>query len=93
MRQNPREFMDAIATIPPDFSLCGKSFKRLALPEGLADALIPWYTLRSFYIEKEIPLSLCKSPELVDEIAAGCAALKPIYDYAMLCPPEEEDFL
>ena len=93
MRVAPEEMLPLAANALQSFELKGEPFKRIAMPDGLPEALVPWYRMRAFYLEREVPLRVAKTPALVDEISAGYRRLKPLYDYIMSLKPEEVDLL
>lgn len=85
------EFAEIARAVEARFALHPNAYKRMAIPESLPEALKKWYPLRGFYVEKSVDdFKLLKSPALVDEIAAGYAALKPLYDYFQKLTPIED---
>ncbi len=74
--------MDAWLPVKDQFILFGNRFKRMAVPEGLSKEAAQWYTLKGFYVEKDLPdFDLLMSPGLVDEIREGFRMLTPLYRY------------
>ena len=69
------------------FALFGNHFKRMAVPDGLHEETKSWYTLKGFWVEKEImDFDLLVSPALTDEIRGGFEALTPLYRYLKEIP-------
>ena len=69
------------------FTLCGNRFKRMAVPDGLHEETKSWYTLKGFWVEKEImDFDLLMSPALTDEIRGGFETLTPLYRYLKEIP-------
>jgi len=69
------------------FHLCGNHFKRMAVPEALHEETARWFTLKGFYVEKDLPdFDLLMSPALVHEIREGFEALTPLYRYLKAVP-------
>ena len=74
--------LDAWLPVKDRFALCGNRFRRMAVPEGLSPEAAQWYTLKGFYVEKDLPdFDLLMSPALVDEIRSGFEAIAPLYRY------------
>ena len=75
-------FLNAWLPVKDRFTLYGNHFKRMAIPPQLSEESAAWYTLRGFYVEKDLPdFDLLMSPALADEIREGFAALTPLYRY------------
>jgi uncharacterized protein (TIGR02453 family) len=75
-------FLNVWLPVKDRFELCGNRFKRMAIPDGLSPEAAQWYTLKGFYVEKDLPdFDLLMSPALVDEIRSGFEALTPLYQY------------
>lgn len=73
------------------FRLYPREMKRLQIPDQVPEPLRAWYRLKGFYVEREIhDFVLLKSPELADALAQGFCELKPLYQYLLALPPEEE---
>lgn len=71
--------LDAL-TPPKGFSLELQSFKRMAVPEQVPEALKIWYPARTFYFFQDIQdFTLLKRSELAQTLAQGYRALKPAY--------------
>ena len=100
-----REIMDAMrrkmAARPDDylrilpilqergFALCGREWKKMSPPEGMPEALIPWYLKREIYAEKQGTSLLCiDSPDLIDRISRDFRALEPLYHIFRGCVEE-----
>ena len=78
----PDAFLKCWTPVRQDFRLVAQCFKRMKPPEALHPALVPWYPLRSFYLEKDIgDFNLIKSPALAEEIAEGFQRLTPLYRF------------
>lgn len=88
--QDPQPFLNTWRAVKGKFTLHTKSFKRMAIPEGLSAEAREWYNLKGFYVERDVPdIELLKSPALVDEIVKGYQTITPMYRYIMALPPEE----
>ena len=87
--EEPEALLDALKG---QFTLHGQTYKRLAVPEGLPEALIPLYRLKSYYWERSLPFARALSPRLAEEVGAGLTRLGPLYSFLTSCIPEEEDF-
>ena len=92
LRLAPDEPEALLNALKGQFTLHGQTYKRLAVPEGLPEALIPLYLCKSYYWERSLPFGRACFPELATDIAAGLRALAPLYDYLTACTPEEEDY-
>ena len=92
LRLAPDEPEALLNALKGQFTLHGQTYKRLAVPEGLPEALIPLYLCKSYYWERSLPFDRACSPQLTADIAAGLSRLKPLYDYLTACTPEEEDY-
>lgn len=80
-------FLSLWLPVKDRFALCGNRFKRMAVPDGLHEETINWYTLKGFWVEKEImDFDLLMSPALTDEIREGFEALTPLYRYLKEIP-------
>ena len=87
--QRPDEMLALLADLSEDYQLYVDQRVRLAIPEGLPEALIPIYRARSLYLFRRIEdFDLIKSPELVQVLAAGYRHLAPLYHYIMSFCPE-----
>ena len=93
LRLAPEEPAAMLAELGGRFTLYGETYKRLAVPEGLPEALIPLYLCKSYYWERSLPFGRACSAALAVELAADFSRLKPLYDYMAGCSPEEEDYL
>lgn len=88
----PEAFLAAWQPTRNDFNLYASSMKRIKIPEDLHPEVLPWYPMKSFYLEKEIrDFDLIKSPALVDEIIAGYRKMQPLYDYLWSIMPEIDE--
>ncbi len=93
LRLVPDEAAALLMPLEGDFALHGDAYKRLAVPEGLPEALVPLYIRKSYYWERSLPFGRACSAALAVELAADFSRLKPLYDYMAGCSPEEEDYL
>lgn len=85
----PEAFLQAWQPARNEFTLCANSMKRVNIPENLPMELLPWYPLKSFYLEKQISdFNLIKSPGLAEVFIEGFNMLKPLYDYIWSIMPE-----
>ena len=88
IEKSPQEFLNAYLPVKDDFTLYVMPNKRMKVPEGVPEALIPWYTAKNFYLEAEITdYDLICSPELADEIKKGYLRLKPLYEIIRALQP------
>lgn len=89
----PDSILDAWTPIREEFPLYGSSYRRMAIPETVPEALRPLYPLKGFYFEKALTnFQLLKSPALVDEIVGGFQRMVPLYRcLRALVPIEDED--
>ena len=75
-------FLSVWLPVKDRFELCGNRFRRMTVPDGLHEETAKWYTLKGFWVEKDLPdFDLLMSPALTDEIREGFEALKPLYQY------------
>ncbi|MGI6172405.1 MAG: DUF2461 domain-containing protein [Christensenellales bacterium] len=75
-----------------EFTLHCEVFKRKKLPEGLSERQKLWYSMRSFYFEKEIAdFDLLKSDTLAEYIMHSLEDTKPLYRYISRIAPLEND--
>lgn len=73
------------------FTLFPNTVKRMAVPESVPDALKRWYSMRGFYMQREIQdFALIKSPALVDEIVRGYGELKGLYQFIQALTPIDD---
>ena len=85
----PLEFLEAYLPVKDEFVFYAEPVKRIKLPEGIPEELIPWYAAKNFYLEKEITdFDLICSPNLVEEIKNGYLRLKPLYEIIRTLQPE-----
>lgn len=71
------------------FALNGREWKKLPVPDGLPEALRPWYLKREAYAEKlDVPMHCIASPDLVDRVARDFEALAPLYHIFWGCVEE-----
>ncbi len=83
MAAKPEEVLDIIGSchleelgLRPE----GNTFKRLAIPEHLPEALRPWYPLRDVYVGRNVAdVDLAFTPALVDALRSDYEALAPLY--------------
>lgn len=91
LRTNPEAFLSVL----PDLSVYVPSIstaKRMAVPEGVPEALTEWYKAKGFYLTRTIhDFSLIKSPELVDVLRKSFADMLPLYHYIGSLTPETGD--
>ena len=92
LRLAPDEPEALLNALKGQFTLHGQTYKRLAVPDGLPEALIPLYRLKSYYWERSLPFARALSPRLAEEVGAGLTRLGPLYSFLTSCIPEEEDF-
>ena len=92
LRLAPDEAAALLMPLEGDFALHGDAYKRLAVPDGLPEALIPLYRLKSYYWERSLPFARALSPRLAEEVGAGLTRLGPLYSFLTSCIPDEEDF-
>ncbi|MDR2514598.1 MAG: DUF2461 domain-containing protein [Christensenellaceae bacterium] len=81
-----RDFQ-AIAEDPAltgEFTLKTSPYKRIELPNGLPQSLIPYYTAKGFYFEHEEKTGAqALRPALLDQVSKGFLALKPVYQFML----------
>lgn len=78
----PEGFSTLWQALSGEFQPYTNSYRRMAVPDAVPDALRPFYTARGLYFEKSIgDFGLLKSPALADEIIAGYRRLTPMYRY------------
>ena len=86
----PDVFTEVMAPAMEYFTLHAKSYKKIAVPDDLPDALKAWYPLRGFYVEREISdFKLLKSPDLTQYLLSGYRIAAPLYRYIVDLQPEE----
>ena len=89
LREDPSGFFAALPG--PEYGRFVRSYKRMAVPDGLAEELSPWYRGRSFYLQRDLTdFPLLKSPALADVIGRSFADLTPLYHYFASIAPEED---
>ena len=64
LRLAPEEPKRLLAALEGRFTLYGETYKRLAVPEGLPEALVPLYLRKSYYWERSLPFGRACSPPL-----------------------------
>ncbi len=74
-------FLEAARPALREFTLCGRTFKRMKIPPAVPEEARPWYPLRGFWIEKDLSRADISSHALVDEIARGIALFTPLYRF------------
>ncbi len=90
LKTDEQGLLDAWLPIRDEFTLCGNRFKRMAVPEGMTEEAAQWYTLRGFYVEKDLPdFNLLTSPQLSTEIKESFQKLTPLYRYLRDIPEIE----
>lgn len=76
----PQAVTEALSPLQGQFTLHADVIKRMKAPPQVPEELIPWYSLRGFYLEREIlDFDLIKSPRLAEEIARGYRLAQPFY--------------
>ena len=89
----PETVQEMLAPMGSEFTLHANSYRRMAVPEQVPEALRPLYPLKGFYFEKTLTdFSLLKSPALADEIIDGYRRMTPMFRYLRsLVPIADED--
>lgn len=84
MEKRPSEVLAALekSKLPEEgLMLYGDSYQRMKPPDGLAEALLPYYSRKSLYIKRTgIPLKTVYSKDIVDLVAKDMLRLKPMYE-------------
>lgn len=71
------------------FSLDGREWKKMAVPDPVPAVLRPWYLKREVYAQKQdVPLSVIFQPDLIDRVSADFRALAPLYHIFRGCAEE-----
>ena len=71
------------------FSLRGRDWKKMPVPEQLPEVLVPWYKKREVYAEKQsAAMEIIQRSDLVDRVYADFAALAPLYQAMRGCVEE-----
>ncbi len=87
----PEKVLEATRSALDEFTLHANAFRRMAVPPGVPEPLRAWYTLKGFYVEKEIEdFDLIRSPALAGAVAKGFLHLKPLYRYIASLTPEDD---
>ena len=87
----PDLLLEALEPIQGRFILDADSYRRMAIPEGVPEALRPLYPIRGFYYYKPISdFNLLKSPALADELIEGFTRLSPLQRYLSALVPEAD---
>lgn len=72
------------------FSLYGEEYKRPKIPEGLPEALIPWFSKKNFYVDHtRVMDGLEQQAALAEEAGAYLRTLAPFYRFLSTLPVEE----
>lgn len=80
MLADPQGMLEMYMPLMDEFRLYAEPNRRIKVPEGIPEALVPWYTAKGFYFEREInDFDLIRSPQLADEIIRCYMRLKPLY--------------
>lgn len=89
----PEQVLAALEGVRGEFTLFPKSYRRMAIPESVPEALRELYPLKGFYFEKSLSdFGLIKSPALADEVIAGYRRMAPLYRlFRSLVPIADED--
>lgn len=75
-----------------EFPLYINGYRRLPIPDGVPEELLPLYKAKSFYLEKSLKdFDLIQSPSLADEIREGYRRLAPLYRYLTALTPVEDN--
>ena len=74
------EFLDIALKATKGYNVHMQNYKKLKLPEGLANECIPWYTMRTFSVYKELTaLSEQCSKDLPEQIRSAYLQFAPLY--------------
>lgn len=80
----PEELLSLWGALRDEFNLICTRNKRLKIPDNIPVELYPWYTARSFYVEKTIDdFDLIRSPALAEEVKRCYGRLTPLYRYIL----------
>ncbi len=87
----PEKVQEMTSSALDQFTLHANALRRMAIPDQVPEELKGWYTLKGFYVEKEIrDYDLIRSAGLAGEIQTGFLHLKPLYQYIQSLTPEED---
>jgi uncharacterized protein (TIGR02453 family) len=87
----PEKVLEKTNSALDEFTLHANAFRRMNIPEDVPEPLKAWYTLKGFYVEREVnDFDLIHSAGLADEIKRGFGHLKPLYQYIASLTPEED---
>lgn len=77
----PDDFMRLLPVLKErHFALAGPEWKKMKPPEGLPEALIPWYLKKQVYAERlGTSLSWIHAPDIVDRVLEDYTAVAPLY--------------
>ena len=81
MAARPDDFLRLLPMLKKrGFFLAGDEWKQMKPPEGLPEALGPWYLKKSVYAERaNTSLQWIYTPEIVDRVMDDYLALAPLY--------------
>ena len=85
-----RPFLEAARPALREFELSARSYKRMKIPDTVPDEARVWYTMRSFWISKELSRADISTPALVDEITRGIDLFTPLYRYISEIEPVDD---
>jgi len=81
MAAHPDDFLRILPVLRQrGFALSGQEWKKMKPPEGLPEALIPWYLKKQVYAERlGAKMAWLQSPGIVDRVMEDYRALAPLY--------------
>ena len=81
MAARPDDFLRILPMLKErNFALAGQEWKKMKVPDGLPEALGPWYLKKEVYAERlGASLSWIQSPDIVNRVMEDYTALAPLY--------------
>ena len=71
------------------FSIGGAEFKRLEVPPGVPEELVPLYKKREIYFEKmNVKMAWAYSPDIVSRVTRDFKRMAPVYQLLRGCTEE-----
>ena len=81
MAARPDDFLRVLPVLKKrGFALAGQEWKKMKAPDGLPEALVPWYLKKQVYAQRQgAQLAWILTPDIVNRVLEDYRALAPLY--------------
>ena len=89
MAARPEDYLRVLPILQKrGFSMSGREWKKIAVPDTLPEALAPWYKKRDIYADRSLSSQDALRPDIVDRVGKDFTALAPLYRIFQGCAEE-----